>query len=413
MNDKFNKKLAQSYKRNTSIVRVLGACIVLCLVFCSGFLLRGNVDFLSSLGFSDLVVQGSSSAKSSKDSEDSSLAARISEVDELIDSDSSYDYDLDSMTSEVLQAYAQAVKDPFFRYYDAASYQKYLKSATEVDQGIGILFSENDSKVSVSDVLESSRAQADGIESGDYVIAIDGQERSDWTLPDVLAALKRDEGDSVLVKFGRQSDSGKQSSYDVTLMYHNDSSTNVTYTLENQVGVIKVKQISADSASVVKDAVKECQDKGATSFVLDLRNVPGGYLTQAVGIASLFMDGGTVVQVKTTDGTTSKIAEGSRLASAPLVVLVNGQTSGSAEVLAAALQESNRAQIVGVNTQGKATVQLMKPLSFGGALRYTVATYLTAKGRSFDKVGVTPDVTQTGSSKQRSRAIEMARSEAS
>ena len=413
MNDRFNKKLAQSYKRNASIVRILGACIVLCLVFALGFLLRGNVDLLSSLGFSSLTVQSSSSFKASKDSEGTSLSTRIAEVDKLIDSDSSYEYDLDDMTSEVLQAYAQAIKDPFLRYYDDASYQKYLASATEVDQGIGVLFSENDSKVLVSDVLESSRAQAAGVESGDYVVSVDGQERSDWTLPDVLAALKRDEGDSVLVKFGRQSKSGKQSTYDVTLTYHTDSSTNVSYTVENQVGVIKVKQISSDSASVVKDTINECQDKGATSFVLDLRNVPGGYLTQAVGIASLFMDGGTVVQVKTKDGTSSKVAEGSRLTSAPLVVLVNGQTSGSAEVLAAALQESSRAQIVGETTQGKATVQLMKPLSFGGALRYTVATYLTSKGRSFDKVGVTPDVSQSGSAKQRSRAIEMARSEAS
>ncbi len=413
MNDRFNKKLAQSYKRNTSIVRVLGACIVLCIVFSLGFLLRGNVDFLSSLGFSNLVVQGESSSNSSSNNEASSLSSRLSEVDELIDDESLYDYDLDSMTSSLLQAYSQTVKDPFLRYYDAASYKKYLESAVDTDQGIGVLFNESDSKVVVADVLESSRAQAADVEAGDYIVAIDGEECSDWTLPDVLATLKRDEGDSVLLRFGRQSDSGKESTYDVTLPYQSSSSTNVTYTVENQVGVIDINQISSDSASVVKDVINECQNKGATSFVLDLRNVPGGYLTQAVGIASLFMDGGAVVQVKTKDGTTSKVAEGSLLTKAPLVVLVNAQTSGSAEVLAAALQETGRAQLVGVNTQGKSTVQVMKPLSFGGALRYTVASYLTPKGRSFDKVGVTPDISQSGSSKQRSRAIELARSEAS
>ena len=413
MNDKFNKKLAQSYKHNASIVRVLGACIVLCLVFAGGFLLRGNVDLLESLGFEGLVVKSGSQQSDSLDSDGDSLSARVAEVDGVLEDESSYEYGLDSMTSDVLGAYAATLKDPFLRYYDAASYQKYLDSTTNSDQGIGVLFFESDGKVKVADVLESSRAGAVGVKSGDFVMAIDGDERDNWSLPEVLSALSRDEGDSVYVKFGRQDDSGKKTSYEVTLTYSSSKSKNVSYEIRDRVAVLDLKQISADSSSAMKSAVKECLDKGATSFVLDLRNVPGGYLTQAVGIASLFMDGGTVVQVKTKDGVSSKKAEGSRLTGAPLVVLVNAQTAGSAEVLAAALQESGRAQLVGVATQGKGTIQVMKQLSFGGALRYTVATYLTAKGRSFDGVGLTPDIVQRGSAKQKSGAIELARSEAS
>lgn len=412
MNDLFNKKIIQSYKHNASIVRILGACIVLCLVFVGGFMVRGNTDLLGALGFDGLVSNAADSRESNGDSGDD-LSSRIAEVDDIVSDESTYEYGLDSMTSEVLRAYASDLKDPFMRYYDAASYQKYLASTAQADQGVGVLFFENEGKVMVADVLESSKAAAEGVESGDYVIGIDGDERDNWSLPEVLAALNRDEGDSVYLKLGRQDDSGSASSYEVTLTYRQTKSVNVTHSLENRVAYIDLNQISSDSASVVKSAVKESLDKGATSFVLDLRDVPGGYLTQAVSIASLFMDGGTVVQVKTKDATTSKNAEGTRLTNAPLVVLVDKQTAGSAEVLAAALQESGRAQLVGATTQGKGTIQVMKQLSFGGALRYTVATYLTAKGRSFDGAGITPDIAQKGAGKQKQRALELARSEAS
>lgn len=410
MNDLFNKKILQSYKHNASIVRVLGACIVLCLVFAGGFMVRGNSDLLGALGFDGLV---SDSPEANESGNGDNLSSRIAEVDDIVSDESTYEYGLDSMTSEVLRAYASDIKDPFMRYYDVSSYQKYLASTSQADQGVGVLFFENDGKVMVSDVLESSRAAAEGVESGDYVIGIDGDERDNWTLPEVLASLNRDEGDSVYLKLGRQDDSRSTHSYEVTLTYRQTKSTNVTHTLENRVSYIDLNQLTSDSASVVKSAVKDGLDKGATSFVLDLRGVPGGYLTQAVSIASLFMDGGTVVQVKTKDATTSKNAEGTRLTNAPLVVLVDKQTAGSAEVLAAALQESGRAQLVGATTQGKGTIQVMKQLSFGGALRYTVATYLTAKGRSFDGVGITPDILQSGTKKQKQRAMELARSEAS
>jgi carboxyl-terminal processing protease len=145
--------------------------------------------------------------------------------------------------------------------------------------------------------------------------------------------------------------------------------------------------------------------------VLDLRNIPGGYLTQAVEIASQFIQSGTVVQIKSGDNTTAKSAEGTEANTMPLVVLVNDKTAGSAEVLAAALQDSQRATVVGSQTQGKGSVQVMQPLSFGGALRYTAATYLTPSGRAIDGVGVTPDVVVSNADRQLSIAREIASSE--
>ena len=126
--------------------------------------------------------------------------------------------------------------------------------------------------------------------------------------------------------------------------------------------------------------------------MLDLRDVAGGYLTQAVNVASIFQASGVVVRIQTKDATSSRSVSGNALTDAPLVVLVNGNTAAAAEVLASSLQDSNRATIVGTTTSGRGTAQVMRELSFGGAVSYTAARYLTSEGRSFDGTGIKPDI---------------------
>ena len=188
---------------------------------------------------------------------------------------------------------------------------------------------------------------------------------------------------------------------------------NVTTSLDSNVGYISVKQFTRNSSDMVSQAIDDLTNQGATSLVLDLRDNPGGYLTQALDIANLFMNSGSVVQIQTTSGISVRTASGATKTRLPVVVLVNGNTSSSAEVLAAALKESQRATLVGTTTLGKGSVQVVQSLSFGGALRYTAAYYLTPQGHSIDKVGVTPntEIAQSDSEDyQLSYAREIARS---
>ena len=190
---------------------------------------------------------------------------------------------------------------------------------------------------------------------------------------------------------------------------------NVTTSLEGTVGYLKVRQLTQTSADLVKQALADLGSQGALSFVLDIRDNPGGYLTQAVDLASLFVKSGSIVQIETKDGKSVKSATGNVATDKPLVVLVNENTAAAAEVLAAALQENQRATLVGASTLGKGSVQVVRDLSFGGALRYTAAYYLTPQGRAINDVGVTPDVSvglggEAGSDNQRSLALETAQS---
>lgn len=176
-----------------------------------------------------------------------------------------------------------------------------------------------------------------------------------------------------------------------------------------------MRQLTQTSADLVKQALADLGSQGALSFVLDIRDNPGGYLTQAVDLASLFVKSGSIVQIETKDGKSVKSATGNVATDKPLVVLVNENTAAAAEVLAAALQENQRATLVGASTLGKGSVQVVRDLSFGGALRYTAAYYLTPQGRTINDVGVTPDVSvglggEAGSDNQRSLALETAQS---
>ncbi len=417
MNDfKKTTKVESSNKRNASIVKVLGACIFVCVVFCAGFMVRGNTDLLNAMGFSSLDVDTETNPglTVSGDTYDS-LSARVAEMEGVLKKSSMDDYDLGQVTTKVLSSYAESTGDPFLKYYDETSYRAYLASTKNPEAGIGVLFGENEGKCFASDVFEDSSAAAAGIETGDYVQSIDGVSKSSWSIPEVLDALSRSEGESVYVTWNRPSQKQGENgtTFSTTLTFSSSSQDNVTWSVRDGVCTIDVKQITSDSASMVQNALNDSTSKGAQAFVLDLRDVPGGYLTQAVDIASLFIQNGVVVQIETVSGTTSRSAAGDSVSNAPLVVITNGRTAGCAEVLAAALQESGRAEIVGEKTQGKGSIQAMQPLSFGGAIRYTAAYYLTPSGRQIDGNGITPNVETSHVATQDSVAFDSARSQIS
>ena len=163
----------------------------------------------------------------------------------------------------------------------------------------------------------------------------------------------------------------------------------------------------------MKNAVADLESQGATSFVLDIRDNPGGFLSQSVDIASLFVKSGTIVKIQTKAEETSKTTSRPYVTEKPLVLLVNGKTSASAEVLAASLKDNQRATLVGSTTLGKGSVQVTRDLSFGGALRYTAAFYKSPLGHDIEGVGVTPDVMvglAEGEDNQKALALETAQS---
>lgn len=385
--------------RNSRLIQIFVVIILACAMFAAGFLVRDHPYFLQRLGFPDTVTGLATTIADQNDTKDvyNSLSMRVAEVEDKLKNDSLDEYDLDEVTVKTLEAFAGATYDPYLRYYTAERYRELLNQVGEGYAGIGVLFSEYNGMAYVVDVFDGSEAQLAGIQEGDFVESINGDNSQSWSRAEVAAKLSQSKGSTVVITWRRpeslEADGG--ATYTTTLMCAEYDQTNVDteYDEDRRVGYIKVRQFTQNSASLVQTAITELTAQGAGAFVLDVRDNPGGYLSQAVDMASLFMSSGTVVEIHTVDGIITKNASSQTATALPLVVITNKNSAAGAEILAAALKESQRATVIGTTTMGKGSVQTMSVLSFGGALRYTAAYYKTPEGRDIDRVGVAPDVT--------------------
>ena len=407
--------------RSYHLIRVFLFVVALFVAFALGFALRGQGAFLQSLGFPSSITglsQDAGADSSVGKTVYNSVSARMAEVEDILATDSLDTYNVDDITDAALKAFGEGSNDPYLRYYSTDRYAALLNSQDESYAGVGVLFSEYNGQAYAVDVFEGAPAQLEGVQEGDFVVAINGDSSQSWSRSEVAAVLSQSKGSTVVITWRRpaslEADGGEQFTTSLVCEEYDEVNVASEYDENRSVGYIKVKQLTQNVAPLVQTAVNDMSGQGARAFVIDLRDNPGGYLSQAVGLASLFMSSGNVVEVKTVDGQSAKTASGQPVFSGPVVLLVNKNTAAAAEVVAAALKESQRATLVGTTTMGKGSVQVLHELTFGGALRYTAAYYLTPEGRDIDQVGVTPEVTLDASGEgdpQRDYAVELAASQ--
>lgn len=384
--------------RNRRIARFFVTLIVLAAVFCAGFFVRSQTAFVASLGFPVDDSSATSSNVGATKTVYDSVSARIEEVEDLVGENSLDEFDLDAATEGMIDSLMKSTGDPYAAYYDPDRYANYIvETADAAYEGIGVLFTDYNGRAYVSDVFEGSEAEAKGVREGDYVQSIDGDGSHSWSMTEVINAITHSDG-NVLVTWVRPSSSDVDtgSEFTTTLECRSFQEPNVESELVDGVGYIRLRQITQSASDLVEQAVNDLSDQGATSFVLDLRDNPGGYLTQALDVASLFLQSGILVQIDGVDGVTTRTASGVTITDAPMVVLVNEHTAAAAEVFAASLQDNQRAEVVGETTMGKGSVQVTRELSFGGAVRYTAAYYQTPLGHDINGVGVVPDIVVDG-----------------
>ncbi|MEC4273856.1 S41 family peptidase [Adlercreutzia sp. R25] len=419
-NSKERSERRMEQATNHMMFKVFSMVILMTVAFVGGFALRSQTELVASWGIPVSDDEQAALAAAAANNTYESISARVSDVEDILATYSMDSVDLTSATYSMLDDMMKSTGDPYATYYNPDLYNSYIKETTERSYaGIGVVFADYNGRAYVSDVFEGSEAEAKGVQQGDFLASIDGEDVSAWSMTEVVNALAKDEGESVSIAWMRPSSldaqTGEQFTTDLTCKVYEEA--NLTTELLGNVGVVKVRQITSNAAELVKHAVESLTEQGALAIVLDLRDNPGGYLTQAVDIASLFVNSGVLVQIQTNDGPpTSKAASGTcPFEKTPLVVVVNRYTSAAAEVLAAALQDNQRAEVVGETSVGKGSVQVVRELDFGGAVRYTAAYYLTPQGQPIDNVGVVPQVgvvngeTEDAPDSQLSTGVDMAR----
>ncbi|MBI3767934.1 MAG: S41 family peptidase [Deltaproteobacteria bacterium] len=284
--------------------------------------------------------------------------------------------------------------DPHSAYLTPELYKELQVDTKGSFGGLGIEITMRNNVLTVVSPIEDTPAYRAGMKAGDMIIKIDGQFTKDMTLVDAVKKMRGPKGSKVVLSIKREK---VNEIFDVSLLREVIKIQSVkSKSLEKGYGYLRVTQFQERTDTDVERVLEQWTREGPIEgIVLDLRNDPGGLLTQAVKVSDTFLDSGLIVY---TDGRLENQKQkyfarrpGSYM-DFPMVVLVNGGTASASEIVAGALQDHKRAIILGTQTFGKGSVQTILPLDDNSALRLTTARYYTPSGRSIQATGIVPDI---------------------
>lgn len=282
--------------------------------------------------------------------------------------------------------------DDYSVYMDKDTTKAFNEQVDGKYQGIGVEIVTVDNTTEITKVFSNSPASEAGLKIGDILLKVDDEDVSSMVAADIASKIKESGKDKVtiLVKRGEE-----ELSYTIKLREVNIDTveTKVFESNKKKVGYIYISIFSATTNEQFEKALLELEKKGIDSLIIDVRGNSGGYLNTVTDMASLFLNRSKVIYQLDTKGVVEQIFSNSKESRKyPIAVLIDGGSASASEILAAALQESYGAKVVGVNSYGKGTVQRAYQLSSGATVKYTVQKWLTPNGNWINEVGVKPDV---------------------
>ncbi|MDX1822833.1 MAG: S41 family peptidase [Paracoccaceae bacterium] len=263
--------------------------------------------------------------------------------------------------------------------------------------GLGIEVTQEEGFVKVVSPIDGTPADAAGVEAGDFITHVDGQSLMGLTLDQSVDMMRGPVGSEIVITILRE---GTTEPFDISIIRDTIKLTAVRTRTEGQAVVLRVTtfndQTYANLESGLAESIEEAGGIDAVSgIVLDLRNNPGGLLTQAIRVSDAFLEKGEIVSTRgrnPEDGERFNATPGDLAQGKPVVVLINGGSASASEIVAGALQDHRRAVVIGTKSFGKGSVQTVMPLRGDGAMRLTTARYYTPSGRSIQALGVSPDI---------------------
>ena len=263
--------------------------------------------------------------------------------------------------------------------------------------GLGIEVTMENGFVKVVSPIDETPAAEAGIEANDFITHIDGESVLGLTLADAVDKMRGPVGSEITITIVRE---GAEEPFDVTLTRANIRIRAARARVEGNFGVLRITSFTEQTMENVKAGMAKIEEElggaeNVRAYVIDLRNNPGGLLSQAVAVADAFLEKGEIVSTRGRDNADSERynAEPGDLANGkPIVVLINQGSASASEIVAGALQDHRRAIVLGAKSFGKGSVQTIIPLSGKGAIRLTTARYYTPSGRSIQALGIEPDI---------------------
>lgn len=319
---------------------------------------------------------------------------KLSEIDRYVRNNAYGDINEDTLNDRIAAGYMLGIDDPYARYYSAAAYSEQVgvESGRLMNIGVSVVKDASSGYARILRVYDNSPADENGLAAGGFITAIDGT--SVRTLADTAAinsALLGEAGSAVSIDY--LTPDRQEQSYEITRANYTTTTVYPQLTADG-VGYIRVDAFSANTGVEFRTAVQSMLDQGATALLFDLRDNTGENLNAALIAADACVPAGLIAQSQAKDGTTEdlRVSDDNEV-TLPMVCLVNGNTSGGAELFANALRKMSGATIVGTTTAGMG-VLLGDPQSFsdGSAAVITVGLLIDNEGATWNEVGLTPDI---------------------
>lgn len=284
----------------------------------------------------------------------------------------------------------ESTGDKYSVYMPPDQYTSYLRHFDESFGGVGVQVELKDNFVTVVRPIKGTPGERAGLRTGDRIVGVDGRDVTRLSLDEVVQLIRGPEGTQVRLTVSREP---YRDRFDVTLTRAKILTPNMEgYMLQPGIGFIRIEEFNTKVGARVRDKIAELRRQGMRGLILDLRQNPGGLLSEAVDVSSLFVGPGPVVHIVGRDGTRETHNSRGKGFDLPLVVLVDEGSASASEIVAGAIKDRKAGVLIGTRTFGKGSVQTFFDLEGGAGLKLTTARYLTAGGNSIHQKGIDPDL---------------------
>ena len=300
-------------------------------------------------------------------------------------------WDSETLTDVIASMYVAWTGDTYGQYYSPSEMDDLMNFFAGETVGIGVMitYSEEDKTLEVLYSMDGSPAEKAGIESGDYIIKVDDRLVSEITYDEITSGIQGEVGSEVKITVRRGNETFeyqmKRENVVINTVFSHMADDNIT-------GIVKITEFTAETPEQFTKAVEELEGQGATQFVFDLRDNPGGLLDGVLGVLSYIFpkDEKLIKQVDKYGNESYEYCDNEHTMDCPMAVLVNHDTASAAELFTINMRDYEKATIVGTQTYGKGVVQSFFDLPNGGMLKLTTKWYSSALSDNYDKIGITP-----------------------
>lgn len=317
---------------------------------------------------------------------------KLAYLEKLIDQYYLEDKDEDQLAEGIYTGLLYGLGDPYSVYYTADQYKSASESTQGEYTGIGVTITQNDKKETVIvDCYDGGPADQAGIQAGDILLAVNGEDVSDMELAAVTEKIKNASEDHVTLTIQRE---GEEDSQDIDVSVKEVEIPSVSYEmLDDQIGYIKISKFTEVTFEQYEAAFDDLKGQDMERLIIDLRDNPGGLMNSVCDILRKILPKGLIVYTEDKYGNrTEETCDGDSPLDMPLVVLVNGESASASEIFAGAVKDHQVGTIMGTTTFGKGIVQTVRELDDGSAVKLTVSKYYTPNGNNIHGVGIQPDV---------------------